>query len=385
MKNFIFLMLLILCVSAVFCEQVSNVHKISDAPKIDGILDDECYKTCSYISNFLNLSDSSIGEIKDRVYIGYDDKNLYFGIDSVCPNITAGVVNQKNGSVWSDDDIEIFICPIADNPNYYMFALNGANSLYMAMGKSALWFDDVQYKSVKTEKGWTGEIAVPLKDINVDKLTKARFNIAGAKQRDTKLFTWSDLYGGSFHNPDRFGTLLFDESLPSVRIEDISADEKTLSVKAKTDSDLNYSLKLKDTARQNTTGKDIDIKETFDSLSGIFRLTFDKEGQVVYQSDFSICIIKLLADQNGKKLKVTGDLSNAIIQKYQKVEIRLEEANKNPLLHDNRIWYGETFSFTEPCKKEYNWTLPHKGEYRLIMEVWSLGGLIKKIEEKIVY
>ena len=384
MKKFLFLMLLILCVSAGYCEQIANIHRISKAPVIDGVLDDECYKTASYISNFLNLSDSSIGEIKDKVYVGYDDQNMYFGIYSVCPHLAAGVINKKNGSVWSDDDIEIYINPFGGNTNYFMFAMNGANSLYMSMGTS-MWLETVQYKSIKTDYGWSGEIAIPLKEIKMEKLQPVRFNISGAKRSDAKLFTWSDLYGGTFHNPSRFGTLTFDENIPSVRIEDISLNDKTILVKGSADSGLDYSIKLKEQVKSGKTDKNMDIKETFDDLSGLFRLTFEKDGKTVYQSDFSICAFRLFTEQNKNRLKVVADLSNAVISKYQKVEIRLEEVNKSALLHDSRIWYGETITFTEPYKKEYNWTLPHKGEYRAVLEVWSFNGLSKRLEEKIVY
>lgn len=391
MKKLFFVFLLsafcfLLCVPTVFCEQIANAHKVSKAPKIDGVLDDECYKTCAYISNFLNLSDSSVGEIKDKVYIAYDDENLYFGIDSVCPKFQATIIDKAGDRVYIDDDIEIYIRPYINSMDYYMVAMNGGNSLYVGQEKSAYWFDNVKYASRRSEKGWTGEICLPIKDMGLSAMPGAMgFNICGAKQREGKLFTWADIYGASFHTPERFGTLLFDESLPIIRVESLQMNEKTLKIKADATDSSDYTVSLGDETKQGRTDRNIDIAETFDRIKGSFRLTFAKDGKVFSQSDFAMCSFNISYKLKGNTVHIITDLSNAMIGPYQKVEIRLEEANKSDIRQDTRIIAGENFAWTDPYIKEYDWKLPHKGDYMLVMEVWSQNGLVKRLEEKIVY
>ena len=105
-----------------------------------------------------------------QVKITFDDKWLYFGVE--CVNLESGfdlnTVQTRDGAVYSDDSVEIFISSDAARHNYCHFMLNCDNikAEQKAVGSgSASQRERVGIRSAvigEDERGWTAEIAIPL-------------------------------------------------------------------------------------------------------------------------------------------------------------------------------------------------------------------------------
>lgn len=379
MKKYILLFILILICSFAYGSQLINVHKLTKAPVIDGVLDDECYKNCAVINNFLNLSDSKLGYNKDKVYVAYDDENLYLGMEFYSDNLKADLIDRKNAPVWSDDDMEFFIM---GKDTYYMVALNGENSGYMGKEKSSVWYNEITYKTIKSDFGWTGEMIIPFSVLELDHPKEVGFNITGAKQKEDKLFTWSDLFGGTFHNPKRFGKLIFNEDLPIINIDNISVENNIVSVKGNCDSSVDYTISINDIKKTNKTSNEININEAFDTTRGMINVSFSKDGNKFYETGFTTGIYSMDCDLQKDILNIKLDFSSPLLDKYSKIALYVKE-KKFENIRDAKVYFGENITFVKPFIKELKYKLPKKGKYDVILEIWSLKGLESNIEKEI--
>ncbi|MCJ7804399.1 hypothetical protein MUP35_01560 [Patescibacteria group bacterium] len=79
-----------------------RIPKLSQAPKIDGVLDSPLWEQQALkIDNFLQLSPKENGTPSEKTvaYIGYDDKNLYYAFrcfDSQPGKIRCSITNRDN-------------------------------------------------------------------------------------------------------------------------------------------------------------------------------------------------------------------------------------------------------------------------------------------------
>ena len=387
MKKILIIFILILCGALAYCDQLTNIHKCDKAPKIDGILDDDCYKDCAVVGYFLTLSDNSIGSIKDKVYITYDEKNIYFGLDVYVSNPSISSFNEKNGKVWYDDDVEIYIQPDLGKRTYFMLGMNGGNSCYLGLGKSYAEKNNTIYKSFSTEKGWQGEIALPWSDIGVTEPSIMGLNICGYKKNDQILYTWNDLKGLSFHTPEKFGRMTFDENLPVFRLDLLDFAEHNLTVKGELvgEGPFDYSLEANGEIKKNSLSNEVNIKDSFKDGKGTFHLLLNKGGKTFYRSDFIAGTAKLYCDLVGDKLKVKIDLNNVALEPYTKVSLTVCEPNKSKSRLDRKIYFGENLNYQEPICKEYEFKLPKKGEYWVRLELINASGRIKLVDETVKY
>ena len=83
------------------------------APLVDGVLDDECWRTAAVADNFIVINQQTTNAVSDKTkaWLTYDKAWLYVGIKCVNPDMGRLKQNalDSNGNVCSDDEIEIFI------------------------------------------------------------------------------------------------------------------------------------------------------------------------------------------------------------------------------------------------------------------------------------
>ena len=134
-----------------------------------------------------------------------------------------------DGSVWDNESCEFFF---VQDEKKFQFLL-GVDDIYAdnrqldRLKDKDLDFQwnckDVRYKTRKTEKEWTAELAIPLASLDLATPTKEKpwrvnfarnyFHVPGDPAQEPKkwqqdLSTWRPTFG-SFHNVERFGTLYF--------------------------------------------------------------------------------------------------------------------------------------------------------------------------------
>ena len=85
----------------------------------------------------------------------------------------AGLVSRKrprDGEVWSDDSVEVFVKAGAEaTMQYHQVTVNADGSVYDAFARDAGWNADVKAAVQKGKGFWSVEVAIPFVQMNLPK------------------------------------------------------------------------------------------------------------------------------------------------------------------------------------------------------------------------
>jgi len=190
--------------------QEVNIVRFTQEPDLDGRLNDACW-----VSSFK-------GEMQPRdrppsireqttVHIGYDDTALY--VAARCSESKMHKLKEKtetrDGNVWEDDCIEVFLNPGQDEKCYYHFIVNPRGVQYDAYHghdrspSTAIpveWNAPWQAAADKDKESWSVELAIPFHALRIgDK--EWRICICREERPSAE---YSGL-AGWFHKPEEFG------------------------------------------------------------------------------------------------------------------------------------------------------------------------------------
>jgi hypothetical protein len=203
------------------------------APVLDGKLNDPCWKQVLEAGNFYLSDGNGFATEKTLVYCVHDDQNLYVAfrceeniLDPVHNRLGEfkAEVQAKDGPVWSDDSVEIFLAP--DGGNYYQIAVNSIGTVYDAKGGDASWDGGITAGASRDEKAWYVEIGIPLAKLEKPKPGDTwRINFCRNTRFASESSSWSPV-PGSFHSPGAFGYLVFAQPAVAARAFDLSRVSK---------------------------------------------------------------------------------------------------------------------------------------------------------------
>ncbi|MCD6220775.1 hypothetical protein J7K25_01270 [bacterium] len=236
MKNFVLMSLVFGLVflgnSLIQAEKVDTpiitIGKATLPPEIDGKVEKEEWEDATEIINFRSLfGKHNLGIYPTRVYVMFDKNNLYIGWKFFVPIAKFRAnVKERDGSVWDDDSIEIFLDPAYSRSQYYQIIVNSIGTIYDAKGGDYSWNSDINCKVNQYNNRWEGEITIPFQDLGV-KTPKDRtvwgFNICRDQYKisnefPTELTMWSYSPVNGFQNPRYFGKLIFNNKAPIVKV-----------------------------------------------------------------------------------------------------------------------------------------------------------------------
>ncbi len=195
------------------------------APKIDGQLDDNIWKRAQKVTLGHRLGTDKPPTQWTTAQVAYDNENLYIAFDCREDRMDLLRIAHKDPSapVWQDDCVEVFIQPdVSGQPSYYFHAV--VNPL-------GVGWDDYGYHSRwrssahRGEKGWTVEMAIPFATIGAKSPKRGDcfgINFNREERAHSETTSWAPVRGG-FHEPDRFGRIVF--GLAPVRLEGIGLIE----------------------------------------------------------------------------------------------------------------------------------------------------------------
>ena len=245
MKKLFTFVLLLICFCIFAGNEYSVAGRTEKAPVIDGVLNDSCWKNAMEITNFIRLKNAGeAANRKTRVYLAFDDKNLYIG--AFCHELTINplfnklhefrAVEKKHDSsaIWRDDMMEIFLAPDSSNAaNYYHLAFNSLGTIYDEFKlDSKAWTSNAQIAVTKIVKGdiatddmsgWIAEIAIPFASMKIKAPAngeKWKANFCRKATSIQEISSWTQT-AGRFHDPATFGTVEFRDK--AVGVKDISS------------------------------------------------------------------------------------------------------------------------------------------------------------------
>ncbi|HID94491.1 MAG TPA: hypothetical protein EYP53_00345 [Candidatus Latescibacteria bacterium] len=153
--------------------------KVQNPPKIDGRLDDPCWKVAKPTSGFIQIhpDEGELATEQTFVRAVYDEHNLYFGIeclDTRPDRITARLM-PRDSNFWPGDLITIVLDTFHDRQNCYGFQVNprGIQRDFRSEGDGrggwggidlawdGLWWSEGRI----SESGWTVEVAIPFRTL----------------------------------------------------------------------------------------------------------------------------------------------------------------------------------------------------------------------------
>jgi len=217
----------------VFSEEVNDTGKdkvvaarTETPPKIDGPLDDECWKDATRLATFRVASQPGQGllaEQQTEVLVSSDRQALYFGF--ICHESEIGKIaahqTQYDGSFDLDDCVNVGLDTFCDKTRSYVFTVNPLGTRADSRWGDSRWNGPWQAAAKVGEDCWTAEMAIPFSILTMPKGTKKfGFNCGRFVQRKSEWsdwkytknycwreFTWAELTGfetGEARRPDRY-------------------------------------------------------------------------------------------------------------------------------------------------------------------------------------
>jgi hypothetical protein len=100
-------------------------------PVIDGVLDDEAWKSAATIENFSMpwLGADAKPAKATHAKILWDRENLYVSANLDDADLYADIT-EHDGQTWDNDVFEVFLKPAVEKPAYYEFQVNALNTQF---------------------------------------------------------------------------------------------------------------------------------------------------------------------------------------------------------------------------------------------------------------
>lgn len=182
---------------------------IAKAPTIDGQFAADEWAGAAKLTGFVKHDDAKPAARQTDAHVAGNASSLYVAFVCHDQPEPKAVERVRDGSVWEDDCVELFLQP-PGSETYYHLAANAAGSYFDARcpGSDASWNPDWEAKAGRIDGGWTVEIAIPWAALQARPEGTWRINL-GREDTQTKQATcWSPTFGG-FHVPARFGEMVF--------------------------------------------------------------------------------------------------------------------------------------------------------------------------------
>ena len=119
-----------------------------DSPKVDGVLDEACWKNAhvhSYYYEYLKPSPRRVTNTKTDCMIVYDAKGVYTGIrnwEDKISKLRQNCTKNFQNDIWTDDCGEIFYDPDASGIGFYKFIVNSLGKFDTAWRMDSANFDE---------------------------------------------------------------------------------------------------------------------------------------------------------------------------------------------------------------------------------------------------
>jgi hypothetical protein len=153
---------------------VIRATRVTQAPRIDGRLDDAVYREVPAFSGFIQ-ADPAEGEPeteKTEAYVFFDDRNVYVAVrcwDAAAAGIVATEMRRDHNRINQNDHVAISFDTFYDGRNGFQFTLTAAGGLrdgtIVDEGLQADWNGIYEARASRDDQGWSAEYAIPFKTL----------------------------------------------------------------------------------------------------------------------------------------------------------------------------------------------------------------------------
>ncbi|MBC7361678.1 MAG: carbohydrate binding family 9 domain-containing protein [Candidatus Aminicenantes bacterium] len=158
-------------------QKVVHAFRVNSSIKLDGLLEEEVWKTHEPVSDFLQRdpNDGEKASELTEVWVAYDDTNLY--VAAYChdsdPKGVIGLLGRRDSFV--DSDWFFFaVDPYFDRRSGYLFGVNPSGSivdevLSNDVNEDESWDGIWEAKAARVADGWTLEMRIPFNQLRFPK------------------------------------------------------------------------------------------------------------------------------------------------------------------------------------------------------------------------
>jgi predicted TIM-barrel fold metal-dependent hydrolase len=201
---------------------VVKARRVAQDFELDGMLSNPQWKEAEPVHlEYESRSYSARPEISTAIRLLWSDQWLYLGYDCPCAELTVFDPPQEKErlGLWDRDVVEAFIGSDTNNirryTEYEVAPTNEKLDLQLDLPKHIFEWSSGFESKTKVGKGrWTCEMRIPLKALGDSKPapgTQWRINLYRCDRAHNAFLAWSPTLVGSFHTPEKFGTLHFTE------------------------------------------------------------------------------------------------------------------------------------------------------------------------------
>ncbi|MCE5322562.1 family 10 glycosylhydrolase [bacterium] len=182
---------------------------------IDGKLDDGAWADAAKVKlDYTNEGGSA--PVETTALLTYDNDNLYvaFHADEPLMSKLKANVTKRDGPTFYDDSVEVFVDPANQRRTYYHLSTNTLGTEFDQKVFNPGWNGEWKSGAQTGADGYSVEMAIPFKEFGMSTPapgTKWALNLTRNRTTSGAMayLTWAVPYG-TFHSPDRFGTVVFD-------------------------------------------------------------------------------------------------------------------------------------------------------------------------------
>jgi hypothetical protein len=196
-----------------------TVGRALAAPVIDADLGDPAWAAAQALTPFWILGRPTAARQQTVARLTWDDLALYVSVHCLDakPDSILSVVRQRDGEVYRDAAVELFLQPPGER--YYHLAVNSIGTQYDEIGANAPtgWNPDWESRARVVADGWVAEVRIPFASLGVATPAAGdvwRLNVCRVGTSSAEICTWAPLAGG-FHTPAHFGFVRFAERAPA--------------------------------------------------------------------------------------------------------------------------------------------------------------------------
>lgn len=201
-----------------------KIVRIAEEVQIDGALDESFWSRLEVQDDFImqQPTDGKPAAYKTEVRIAYDERNIY--ISAVCfddPDLI--IQTLKRDEFGQSDEFAVFIDPVNQQTNGYVFGVNAMGSMTEALifpGDGDESWDNRWYAEVKRHSDrWVIEMSIPFKSIRFkDGSPEWGINFFRNEPGRNESYVWAPI-PRQFDALDLgyFGTLEWDQAISAAR------------------------------------------------------------------------------------------------------------------------------------------------------------------------
>lgn len=199
-KIYLVILISLISIRQGLCQKSIKATRTEVAPVVDGLVNDECWKTAAMVNEFYQREPHEGEPVteKTEVYICYNPSTLYFGVKCYQdPKTISAKEMLRDADTGSDDRVHILLDTYLDHRNAFLFritplgavmdASHSQNGTVYNNNWSSVWIG----KAKITDEGWEAEFAIPFKSLSFDKnSTKWGLRLNRYISKNRELASW---------------------------------------------------------------------------------------------------------------------------------------------------------------------------------------------------